>query len=313
MRIIYMGTADFAVPALRRLKRRHDIAAVITAPDRPAGRGRRMQAPPLKTAAVEMGLPLWQPDNLKDEAANARLRALQPEAVVLAAYGRLLPPAFLAVPERGCLNLHPSLLPRYRGAVPVAAQILGGDAFGGISVMEMDAGLDTGPVFAQAQLPIMDDDITPSLTAKLAVVGAHLMDEVLAGLERGEIAPRPQDEAAASYAGPLTREDGEIDWRRPAAALWRQVRAYQPWPGSHTRWRGERLELLRVRPEDAPPDLEPGRVVALPGARPAGFGVGTGDGLLRVLRVKPAGKKEMDAAAFLAGHAGIIGARLPAD
>jgi len=313
MRIVYMGTAEFAVPTLKRLERRHDIAAVITAPDRPAGRGRRLTPPPLKTAALELGLPLWQPADLKDESANARLRALKPEAIVLAAYGRLLPAAFLAVPGRGCLNLHPSLLPRYRGAAPVAAQILGGETFGGVSVMLMEAGLDTGPVFARAQLPIADTDTTPGLTAKMAVVGAHLMDEVLVGLARGEINPRPQDEARASYAAPLTREDGEIDWRRPAAALWRQVRAYQPWPGSHTRWRGERLELLRVSPADAPPGLEPGRVVALSGARPTSFGVGTGDGLLRVLRVKPAGKKEMDAAAFLAGHAGIIGARLPAD
>jgi methionyl-tRNA formyltransferase len=313
MRIVYMGTPEFAVPALRRLAARHEIAAVITAPDRPAGRGRKLTASPVKLAALEMGLTVWQPESLKGEDMARQLAAAGPEVIVLAAYGRLLPPAVLAVPPYGCINLHPSLLPKYRGASPVVAQILAGDDFGGVSIMRMDAGLDTGPVMAQAQLPIMDYDDTPRLTGKMALLGAHLLAETLVLLPRGETKPRPQDDAAASYSAAVDRDAGKIDWNLPAIILARQVRAYRPWPGSYTRWQGKRLEILAAGALDSAVGVSPGTVIAHPGAKTrGGFRVQTGAGLLAVRRLKLEGKAAMDAAAFTAGHR-IIGDRLTSD
>ncbi len=313
MRIVYMGTPEFAVPALRKLAAKHDVAAVVTAPDRPAGRGRKLTAPPVKTVALELGLDVWQPENLKGEDVARRLAAAGPEVIVLAAYGRLLPPDVLATPAYGCINLHPSLLPKYRGASPVVAQILAGEEFGGVSIMQMDAGLDTGPVIAQAQLPIMDTDDTPRLTAKMALIGAQLLAETLAWLPRGGIKPRPQDDAGASYADVVDRGAGKIDWNLPAIILARQVRAYRPWPGSYTRWQGKKLEILAAEVLDGEGGVRPGTVIANPGAKTGGgFSVQTGAGLLAVRRLKPEGKTAMDAAAFTAGHR-IIGDRLPSD
>jgi len=304
-----MGSPEFAVPPLERLVAScYRVCAVFTQPDKLSGRGRRPAAPPLKIAARILGLPVMQPTSLKEAATIAGLAALKPDVIVVAAYGQILPPAVLDIPRYGCLNIHPSLLPRYRGPAPVAAAILAGDRFTGVSVMLMEPGLDCGPVLMRAQVSITDRDTTGTLTDKLSRVAAQMIQEALVGWSRGEITPRPQDEAKASYFGAISKEDGEIDWCLPAPVIWWQVRAYHPWPGSFTRWQGRRLRILTAAPLDQVAASETGRVVALAGA---GFGIQTGEGVLLVFGVQVEGKREITAAEFLRGQRAFIGTRLP--
>lgn len=314
MRIVFMGSPGFAVPSLRYLVRSHcRVVAVYTQPDRRAGRGRVLASSPTKEAALELGIPVVQPDHLRG-AAVAELAALRPDIVVAAAFGQILPQTVLDIPLYGCLNIHPSLLPRHRGASPAAAAILAGDEFTGVSIMQMEAGLDTGPVLSQAQILVLTRDTTGSLTARLAHIAAGLLGEVLVGLPRGEIIPRPQNDAEATYSGTITKGSGEIDWHRPAVAIWRQVRAYQPWPGCYTRWRGRRLEIVAAVPLCGEEAHQVGQVVALPpdaGRSGAAFGIGTGGGTLGVVAVQLEGKRVMPAAEFLRGQPGFIGAVLP--
>ncbi len=217
MRLVFIGTPDFAVaPLVRLCQQGLQVVAVYTQPDRPAGRGQHPVSPPVKIAARDFGLPVLQPASFKDPAVVARLAAYSPDVMVVAAFGQLLPPAVLDVPRYGCLNLHPSLLPRFRGASPVAAAILAGDEFTGVSVMRLDAGLDTGPVLARAQIPVSPGDTTGLLSEKLSRLAAGLLQDVLVRHVRGEITPQPQDEARASYCGVITKADGRIDWHLPA-------------------------------------------------------------------------------------------------
>jgi methionyl-tRNA formyltransferase len=311
LRIIFMGSPEFAVPSLERLVLAgHDIVAVYTQPDRPAGRGRAVVPPPVKRAALERGLTVVQTDSLKTDEAVSRLAGFKPDVVVVCAFGQMLTQAFLDVPPLQCVNVHFSLLPRHRGASPVAAAILAGDEFTGVSIQLVRVKLDTGPVLASAAVAISPRDNTGTLTGKLAVVGAQLLDEAMVGWLRQEREPRPQDDAQATYIRRIKREEGEIDWRQPAGEIWRRVRAFNPWPGSYTHWRGKQLKLLEAVPVPVDDKPGPGSVVTLSGSE-AAVGVGTGDGVLGILTVQIEGKKAMSAADFLRGQREFIGTRLP--
>ena len=314
MRIVFMGTPEFAVPSLEHLiLNQYQVVAVYTQPDKPSGRGRSLVSLPVKRAALAWNLPVVQPGGLKRAEAVEQLASFHPDVIVVAAFGQILPQSVLDIPGYGCINIHPSLLPRFRGASPVAAAILAGDEFTGVSIMLMDAGLDTGPVLARAQIPISAQDITGSLTAKLSHIAARLLQEVLVGWLRGELTPQPQNEAEATYSGTITKEEGEIDWRLSAIDIWRRVRAFQPWPGCYTRWQGRQLKIIEAVPLPDERAGDMGRVVALTPTTDrseAIFGVHTGDGILGVLKVQLEGKRAMSAAEFLRGQRQFIGAIL---
>jgi methionyl-tRNA formyltransferase len=309
VRIVYMGSPEVAVcPLEQLLLNGHQIVAVYTRPDKPAGRGREMLATPVKKTALDWKLPVVQSASLKHPGAIEQLKAFNPEVVVVAAFGQILPQAILDVPCYGCLNIHPSLLPEYRGASPVISTILAGDDFAGVSVMRLDAGTDTGPVFAHAQVPVLFNDTAESLTPRLFRVGAQVLLEVLAELPAGKIQPVSQNDALASYTSEITREAGKIDWQQTAEEIWRMVRAYQPWPEAYTFWKGQQFIIKEAVPLPAVEGLSPGEVVILSQNRngPA-FGVGTGKGLLGVIKLQTAGKKAMSAADFLRGQRDFTG------
>ncbi len=306
-----MGSPEFAVPPLEHLVlNQYHIAAVYTQPDKPAGRGRSLVPTPVKRAAMTWKLPVVQPTSLKKPEVVAQLADFHPDIIVVAAFGQILPQSVLDLPRYGCINIHPSLLPRFRGASPVASAILAGDEFTGVSLMLLDKGLDTGPVLARAQISISAHDTTGSLTAKLSLLAARLLLEVLPCWIRGELTPQPQNEAEAVYSAPISKEDGEIDWHLSAIDIWRRVRAFQPWPGCYTRWRGRQLKIMEAVPLPGGGTLEAGQVVAMEGAK-ADFGVGAGEGVLGISRVQLGGKRAMLAAEFLRGQRGFIGTILP--
>jgi len=306
-RIVFMGTPEFAVPALDALADAHQVVGVITQPDRPAGRGRRLAPSPVKQVALERGLSLSQPHSLRTPEAVAQLSAWKPDVIVVAAFGQILPQDVLGLPPHGCLNVHGSLLPHWRGAAPVAAAILAGDEVTGVTIMQMDAGLDTGPVLAQREETILPDDTQATLEERLAYLGAELLVETLSAYLAGNLLPRPQPEEGATYAGQLRKEDGLLDWSRPAVELDRQVRAFTPWPGAFTTWRGQRLKVLRVVPlPEWHGDAPPGTVIVLAD----GVVVATGEGALRLEEVQLAGKRPMDIAPFLRGQRDFAGSAL---
>jgi methionyl-tRNA formyltransferase len=297
-RILYAGTPDFAVPALSALvESPHVVLAVYTQPDRPAGRGRKPSPSPVKRRALEAGLPVLQPASLKDEAVQAVLAAWEADLLVVAAYGLILPQAVLDIPRLGCVNIHASLLPRWRGAAPIQRALLAGDRRTGISIMRMEAGLDTGPVYRFAPLDVDAADTADTLTGRLASLGAEALLAALPGILDGTTEPVPQDDAAATYARKLTKEEARIDWTQPAQAIARAVRAFDPWPVAQTRL-GE--AVLRIWTAEALPGAdtpaEPGRVVA---AGPAGIDVATGAGRLRITELQAPGKRRMAARDFL--------------
>lgn len=306
-----MGTPQFAVPSLQALvEGGYDVVAVYTQPDRKAGRGQRPVSSPIKQLALSLGLEVVQPDSLRDAEAVGRLKEFKPELVVVAAFGKILPREVLVTPKFGCLNVHPSLLPRHRGPSPVAAAILNGDAVTGVTIMLLDEGVDSGPILNQREVPLLEDDTTESLTSRLAEVGARLLIETVPLWVEGKIVPKAQDESQASYSTVLSREAGEIDWRLSATELWRRVRAFHPWPGSYTWWKGKRLKVLGVVPLDIKLSAEPGEVVALPRGLPAAVGVATGKGILGLVSVQLEGKRQMSAEEFVRGHRDFVGSRL---
>jgi methionyl-tRNA formyltransferase len=306
-RIVFMGTPEFAVPALLALDKGHQVVGVVTQPDRPSGRGRKMVAPPVKEVALARELPLIQPETLRMPEAMQQLASWQPDLIVVAAFGQILRTPVLALPPHGCLNIHASLLPRYRGAAPIPAAILAGDPVTGVTLMRMDEGLDTGPIVAQVECPITPEDTTASLTDRLAHLGAELLIETLPGWLSTQIQARRQDDALATHCRPLQRKDGALDWTCPAAHLDRQVRACQPWPGAYTTWQGQMLKVLRARPRTAwIGEGQPGQVVSLE----AGIGVVSGKGVLDLLEVQLAGRKPMAADLFARGQRGMVGGRL---
>jgi methionyl-tRNA formyltransferase len=314
LRIVFMGTPEFATKPLEHLLlNRYEVVAVYTRPDRPAGRGRHTASPPVKTLAETWRLPVLQPASLGQPAVEAELAGYNPDIVVVAAFGQVLPQAVLDMPRHGCINIHPSLLPRYRGASPIVSAILDGEEFTGVSIMLMDAGLDTGPVLARAQIAIGAEDTTGSLDGKLAGISAGLLQEVLERWPRGEIVPQPQNEAGATYCSVVTREQGEIDWSLPAVDIERRVRAFQPWPGCYTTWRGRRLKIIEAASLPEAGAAGVGQVVALPPmvVRPGvAFGVGSGRGVLGICRLQMEGKRPVSAAEFLRGQRQFIGATL---
>ncbi|MBM3119219.1 MAG: methionyl-tRNA formyltransferase [Chloroflexi bacterium] len=311
MRVVFMGTPDFAVPSLEALIRSsYRVVAVYTQPDSKAGRGQQVVLPPIKQLALSHGLEIVQPDSLKDSNAIERLASYAPDLLVVAAFGQILPPEILALPKFGCLNVHPSLLPKYRGASPVATAILQGEEVTGVTIMLLDAGMDTGPIINQKEMPISAEDTTGSLTAKLAQTGAQLLMETLPLWLDEQIKPRAQEESQASYTKVITKNDGQIDWQLAALDLWRQVRAFDPWPGCYTWWRGKRLKIGKVVPLSEGKTGELGKVVTLPQPGPAVVGVATGDGVLGLIRVQLEGKREMSAEEFVRGQRDFIGSSL---
>ena len=310
MRIIFMGTPEFAVPSLAGLiSNGYQVVGVYTQPDKAAGRGRVVEESPVKKAALQHNLNVFQPVNMKSAETRAQLGDLKPDAIVVAAFGQILPPSVLEITPFGCINIHPSLLPKYRGVAPVPAAILNGDEFTGVSIMLLDKGVDTGPVLTSVHVPVLSQDTSCSLMEKLSHTGAQLLLDTLPGWFRKEIKPQPQNNADASYTKMLTKEVGEIDWKLPAVQIWRRVRAYQPWPGCYTRWQGKQFKILEAVPLAGEGTKESRTVVAVKD-NTAAFGVATGDGILGVIKVQLEGKKVVTAKEFLNGQRQFIGAIL---
>ncbi len=294
LRIVFAGTPEFAARALEALIHSpHRVVAVYTQPDRPAGRGRRLTPPPVKTLAEAHGIPVHQPTTLRDDATLATLRGHGADLMVVAAYGLILPPEALTATPLGAVNIHASLLPRWRGAAPIQRALLAGDRETGITLMQMDEGLDTGAILATAAIPIGPEDTAATLHDRLADLGARLLLESLPPLAAGTLTPRPQDDARATYADKLDKEEARIDWHRPAVEIDRQIRAFDPWPVAYTHLDdGTRLRIWRARPLPHPADAPPGTIVAIDRD---GLHVATGDGRLLVREVQPAGKRRMSA------------------
>jgi methionyl-tRNA formyltransferase len=248
VKLIFMGTPDFSVPSLERLRLdRHEVAAVFTQPDKPAGRGKTLHQPPVKVFALEHGIPVHQPAKIKtNDEVRAIFEAISPDACVVAAYGKILPPWMLAIPRFGCINVHASLLPRYRGAAPINWAIANGEKETGVTIMQMDVGMDTGPMLAKRSVAIGDRETAPELSVRLAHLGAELLSETIPRIERAEITPLIQDNDQATYAPMLNREDGKIDWRMSASEIANRVRAFEPWPATFTDFRGARLTIWRA-------------------------------------------------------------------
>ncbi|WP_018864627.1 MULTISPECIES: methionyl-tRNA formyltransferase [Thioalkalivibrio] len=307
LRIVYAGTPDFAVPALEALiERGPRPVAVYTQPDRPAGRGRQLRPSPVKVAAEAAGIPVLQPESLKSPEAQAELAAWRPDILVVAAYGLILPRAVLDIPPRGGLNIHASLLPRWRGAAPIHRAILAGDTETGVCLMQMAPGLDTGPVHACRATPITETTTTGELHDTLAAMGAELLLEQLPGILAGRSQPEPQDDAHATYAHKLEKDEAWLDFARPAVELDRQVRAFNPWPVAQARWGEQVIRVHASSPLPGPADPEPGTIRA---AGRDGVEIGTGEGRLRLETVQLPGKRPV-AAADWANTTALVGQRL---
>lgn len=306
-RVIFMGTPDFAVPTLAALaESSYRLAGVVTQPDRPAGRGRKLEVSPVKAFAQRHGVPILQPPALKTPEAVADLAALRPDVIVVAAFGQILRPAVLDLPPHGCINVHASLLPRWRGAAPVQAAILAGDQVTGVTIMRMDAGMDTGPILAQTALAIQAHDTGGSLTDRLAQQGADLLIDTLPRWLAGEITPQPQDASLATLCRPLRKEQGQVDWTRPAGEIARAVRAFNPWPAASTAWQGQPLKILQAEALPGPSGEPPGLARQVAGD----VVVSTGDGLLRLDLVQLAGRAAMPGRDFARGQRAFVGSQL---
>jgi methionyl-tRNA formyltransferase len=323
MRIAFAGTPDFAVPALLALvSSSHTVVGVLTQPDRPKGRGRQIAASPVKEAALAHGLPVSQPQTLKDEAGRADLASWQPDALVVVAYGLILPRAALTLPRLGCLNIHASLLPRWRGAAPIQRAVQAGDAVGGVTIMLMDVGLDTGPMLLKKEVPIARTDTGGSLHDRLAAVGASAVLEALDGYSRGTLTPIPQPTEGVTYAAKIEKAEALIDWRRDALEIERQVRAFNPWPVAETRMNGEQLRVFEASAEGSDHGDFGRTTVGAGGESEAGTIVDVGEdaivvqcgtGCLALRQVQRPGRRTVSAADFARGGAGItqlVGVRL---
>jgi methionyl-tRNA formyltransferase len=296
-RIVFMGTPEFAVPSLAALFELGDVVAVVTQPDKPKGRGQALAISPVKAYALERGVPVLQPQKLRTPPFSEVLREYQPDVAVVTAYGKILPKDLLDTPRHGCLNVHASLLPRFRGAAPIQWAIAHGDAETGVALMVMDVGLDTGPVLAEKRLPIAPDETSATLHDKLSGLGGQLLREFLPAYLAGTLTPRPQPEQGMVLAPIIAKEEGQLDFSRPAVELERRLRAFTPWPGAFTTFEGKLFKVHRARVGTG--QGAPGSVVS---AGPQGLEVACGEGSLVLLEVQPEGKRVMPVADFLSGR-----------
>ena len=297
LRIVFFGSPEFAVPSLAMVAQVHEVVGVVTQPDRPAGRGAKLQPPAVKVLAGGLGLSVLQPLKLRDGVLAAELAARRPDVFVVVAYGRILPPDLLVVPRLGPWNVHASILPNYRGAAPIQWAVIRGETETGVSIMRMEAGLDTGPVAALLREPIRADDTAGSLAARLAPVGARLLVETLPRIADGTVEPRQQDHTVATLAPPLTKPDGRLDFRQPAAVVSARARGVDPWPGATVRLDGEPAKVFL--PTLLPGQGQPGEVLGL---RPQGLAIACGTGVIAFSEIQLPGRKRMPAQALLAGH-----------
>jgi methionyl-tRNA formyltransferase len=310
---VFLGSGSFAVPIVEAMAAHPaiDLVAVVSAPDRPAGRGHAVRAVPVAELARQRGWPLQQPARLRHPDAQAALLALEPRIILLADYGQIVPRALIDAPAHSALNVHPSLLPRHRGASPVAATILAGDRESGVTVIRMDAGIDSGPIVAQQRMAVADDETAPELEHRLALLGARVLGEALRPWLAGAISPLPQPDEGVTLTRPLHRADGRLDWTRPAVDLERQVRAYQPWPGSYASTSAGTLTVWQARvvpssASDGDSQAEPGTVLALD----RGIAVMTGSGALELVEVQLAGRRRMRGPELRNGYPQLVGERL---
>ena len=298
MTLVFLGTPAFAVPTLERLAQAgHKVVASLTQPDRPRGRGGHPAAPPVKEASLRLGIPVYQPERIRRPEAVDLLRSLAPDAMVVVGYGQIIPQSVIDIPPAGIINVHASLLPKYRGAAPIQWAIVNGEARTGVTTMRIDAGLDTGDMLLKAETPIGPDETAADLSARLAPMGADLLVQTLAGLETGTIVPQKQDPAEATHAPVLKKEDGRIDWRLPAEAIHDRVRGFQPWPGAYARFRGQTLHIWRTRVTQAGQASAGGRFISI---KP--LIVSCGSGTLELIEVQLEGRRRMAAADFTNGH-----------
>ena len=318
LKIIFMGTPELAGVSLEALLRtpQFQVVAVVTQPDQPKGRGLKLQPSPVKEIALREQLPVLQPERAREEDFLAQLRALQPELIVVAAYGQILPATILDLPRLGCLNVHTSLLPRYRGAAPIQRAILDGETETGVTIMKMDAGMDTGAILMQEKTPVHLADTSQTLYDRLAQIGAALLTRTIPEYVAGKIQPRPQPTEGVSHAAKIKKSDGQIDWSRPAEAIGNRVRAMNPWPGAFTSWLGvspaggtpNLPTLLKIwQAEVVPQSGQPGEILA---ADKNGIVVGCGSAALRILNLQREGGRRLTAQEFLAGHSLTAGQKL---
>lgn len=307
MRTVFFGSPVFAVPCLEVLDEMTEVAAVVVQPDKPAGRGLALRPPAVKVRALDLGLEVWQPTKVRTAAFAERLRNLEADVGVVVAYGRILPRTVLDAPRAGCVNVHASLLPRWRGAAPIQWSIVRGDTETGVTLMKMDEGMDTGPILANAKTSIDRHDDAASLSERLSKLGAELLRRELPRYLAGEITPQPQDDAEATLAPPLRREHGWIDWSRPATVVHDQIRGMYPWPGAHTALQGRRIKVHRAVPSTLDPDeAKPGEVTAL---APEGILVACSRGTLQIQELQESGRRRVDAQAFISGRRIAVGDR----
>ncbi|GAB1422275.1 methionyl-tRNA formyltransferase [Anaerolineales bacterium] len=305
-KIIFMGTPDFAVPVLKALIEQHEVIGVITQPDRPVGRKQLLNPPPVKTVAMAYGIPIYQPEKLRGKEAIRALRAWQkeqPDFYIVAAFGQILPQEVLDIPVYGSINVHASLLPRWRGAAPIHAAILAGDKETGVTIMRMDAGLDTGPMLSKASVAIEKDDTLATLHDKLATLGAELLIKSLPDIMSGKLLDQIQEEELVTYAPQLTKADGQINWNQTAVEIDRQVRAFTPWPGSYSYWNGKNIKILQGTADNSSKSAQVGEVIAWEDR----FAIACKEGVYQVDFIQIEGKSKVTARDFLRGYPQFIG------
>ena len=302
MRVVFMGTPDFAVPTLEALIEKHEVVGVVTQPDKRKGRGKAMAFSPVKEKALEHEIPVYQPVKVREEAFVQVLRELDPEVIVVAAFGQILPESILNMPKYGCINVHASLLPKYRGAAPIQWAVINGEKVSGVTTMQMDEGLDTGDMLEKVEITLDKKETGGSLFDKLSAKGATLCVHTLAELEKGTITPQKQGESTTEYAKMLNKKSGEIDWTKTAVEIERLIRGLNPWPSAYTQWEGKTMKIWEAEVEDVEETIdthEPGTITEV---TKHGFKVQTGEGRLAIKSLQIPGKKRMEADAFLRGY-----------
>jgi methionyl-tRNA formyltransferase len=308
MKVVYMGTPDFAVAALEKIiEAGHEVVAVVTQPDRPKGRGKELAISPVKECALKNNLKIMQPEKVREASVVAELKALDADIFVVAAFGQILSQEVLDIPRFGCVNIHASLLPKYRGAAPIQMAILNGDKETGVTIMQMNAGMDTGDIIVTKTLPIEDEDTAGTLFDKLMFLGADLIVETLPKIEKGEITLIPQDDSLSTKCGKISKEMGQIDFNKSAREIFNLVRGMSPWPSAYTKLNGKMLKIWKVKPVEGATDGAPGTVYDV---KKDYFIVNTGEGLLEISELQLEGKKRMSVKDFLLGYSVIAGDKL---